>query len=329
MDGSAAFGRKSQAERILDDFSSMTTNTASKFRLAPPQLAGPLAVYPIFGGESRLRYYSLTQGVQQGAFISEIDEHGDVNEVLVCNASKLPVLLYEGELILGARQNRTIDAPVLVPKGVELHVPVSCVEQGRWEDGKRAARFVPAAYTVDPELRREKRARANQRGLAGSEARPDQGEVWGAVSARLTAHGVASASGALSDVYEAERARLDELKDQIHSLEDQVGVVAEIGGRPVALDLTSRAEAFADLLPRLVDGYALLAMNVLTPGARIDPSDSAALDFFEKTISSRRRWLPTPGMGDAFALTRRSIHGCGLRAEGELVALSAFPAQVT
>src|SRR5205823_753528 len=143
---------------------------ASKFRLGPPQVAGPLAVYPIFGREPRLRYCGLVQAIKHGAFISEVDEHGDVNEVLVCNASRLPMLLYEGELILGARQNRTIDAPVLVPKGVELHVPVSCVEQGRWEDGQRAAQFAPAAYTVDPELRRDKRARANQRSLAGAPA---------------------------------------------------------------------------------------------------------------------------------------------------------------
>lgn len=306
----------------------MTTRTASKFRLGPPQVAGPVAVYPIFGGGPGFRYHGLSQAIKQGAFISEVDEHGDVNEVLVCNASKLPMLLYEGELILGARQSRTIDAPVLVPRGVELRVPVSCIEQGRWEHDKRAAQFTPAAYAVDPDLRREKRARANQRGFAGAAARPDQGEVWGAVSARLSERGIASPSAALSDAYEAERPRLDELKHQIRYLEDQVGSVAVLADRPLALDLASRAEVFADLLPRLVDGYALVAVNMLRHGADVDRSDSAALNFFEKTVSSRRRWLATPGMGDAFALTRRSIHGCGLRAEGELVALSAFPTQV-
>ena len=301
------------------------TKTASKFRLGPPQVAGPLAVYPIFGIEARLRYHGLPQAIKQGAFISEVDEHGDVNEVLVCNGSKLALLLYEGELILGARQNRTIDAPVLVPKATEVRVPVSCVEQGRWEHGNRAARFTPAAYTVDPELRRTKRATANAGNLAGREALPDQGEVWTTVGARLAAHNVSSPSSALTDLYEAKRAPLDELKHRIHAEADQVGLVAEIGGRPLALDLTSRAEVFADLLPRLLDGYALVGLN--TPaGLDCGASDSAALEFFEKTMSSRRRWVPTPGIGDAFALTRRSIHGCGLRAEGEMVALSAFPA---
>jgi hypothetical protein len=282
-------------------------------------------MYPIFGDEPHLRYHGLSQAIKQGAFISEVDEHGNVNEVLVCNASTLPMLLYEGELIVGARQNRTIDAPVLVPKGVELHAPVSCVEQGRWEDGERAGRFRPAAYTVDPELRRNKRARANARDEAGQRGRPDQVEVWANVSARLAAHGVSSPSVALTDLYDAKRPWLDEVADAIEILEDQVGTVAELAGRPLALDLTSRPEVFAELAPRLLEGYGIVAMDWLTL-MRPDPSESMARAFFEETMGSRSRWLPTPGMGDAFALTRRNIHGCGLRAERELVALSAFPA---
>ncbi len=100
----------------------MTTKFSSRLRLGAPQVAGPLAVYPVMGYEPRLRYQGIAEAVKQGAFMSEVDEHGDVNQVLVCNATKRPLLLYEGELILGARQNRTIDAPVLIPQGVEAPV---------------------------------------------------------------------------------------------------------------------------------------------------------------------------------------------------------------
>lgn len=145
------------------------------------------------------------------------------------------------------------------------------------------------------------------------------------MSARLAQHTVSSPSAALTDLYEPKRPWLDEVTGAVEVQEDQVGMVGEIAGRPLALDLTSRAEVFADLAPRLLEGYGVAAMNWLTL-MRPEPSESAAHAFFDKTMSSRSRWLPTPGMGDAFALTRRSIHGCGLRAEGELVCLSAFPA---
>jgi hypothetical protein len=123
-------------------------------------------------------------------------------------------------------------------------------------------------------------------------------------------------------MYEAKRAPLDQLRSSIQALEDQVGVVVEISGRPVALDLVSRPAVFADLLPPLANGSALQALHA--PEA--SPSGEAAQRFLSAVLGSRRRWLPTPGMGDAFALTRPSIAGCGLSAERELVALSAFPA---
>jgi hypothetical protein len=192
----------------------MTTQTASGFSLGSPQISGPLAVYPIFGPSSKLRYRTLAQAVDHGAFVTEVDEHGSVNDVQVCNASDQAVLLYEGELIIGARQNRTIDQPVLVPAGVELTVPVSCVEQGRWEGGRRAERFRPSAHAADPELRRTKRATAN-RTAPGLQARPAQGEVWHAVTQRLSLHGVTSPSSAFTDVFDAKRPGLDQLKRPI------------------------------------------------------------------------------------------------------------------
>src|ERR1039458_9169812 len=130
----------------------MTTKTSTRFHLGSPQTTGPLSLYPIFGGEPRLPYRSLSQAVKHGAVIREVDEHGSVNDVLICNASDQPVLLYEGELIYGARQNRTIDAPVLVPAGVELSAPVSCIEQGRWDAGQHAGHFVAAPHAADPGL---------------------------------------------------------------------------------------------------------------------------------------------------------------------------------
>ena len=42
------------------------------------------------------------------------------------------VLLYDGEELVGAKQNRILNVTVLVGAGAKLPIPVSCVEQGRW-----------------------------------------------------------------------------------------------------------------------------------------------------------------------------------------------------
>jgi ARG and Rhodanese-Phosphatase-superfamily-associated Protein domain len=118
------------------------------------------------------------------------------------------------------------------------------------------------------------------------------------------------------------------LRREIALVEDQVGVVVQLAGSPVAFDLVSRHEVFADLLPRLAEGYALLGFEALYAAnvSRTEQSADGAQEFLDAVLGSRRTWLPTPGMGEAFSLSDRRVEGCGLAAERELIVLSAFPA---
>jgi ARG and Rhodanese-Phosphatase-superfamily-associated Protein domain len=300
----------------------MSTLTKIPFGLGRPQLAGALAVFPVLGPEPRTVYRSLAHAAALGTSVTEVDGLGSVGDVLVCNPTDEALLIYEGEEIHGARQNRTFDVHALVPPDVELELPVSCVEQGRWDGRRGAERFAPAPHAPDPQLRHTKRVHANRSASQGSSPRADQGEVWNEVSTRLSAHCVSSPGSALSDVYRAKRRDLDELRRDIRHLPDQLGAVVEVSGRPVALDLASRWEVFADLLPRLAGGYALQALGA----AQAEPNERAAYGFLTAALEAPRRWLPTPGMGDGFAISQRGVDGSGLVVGAELISLSAFPA---
>ena len=170
-----------------------------------------------------------------------------------------------------------------------------------------------------------KRASANLSASRGEEPRANQDAVWNEVASRLEKHDVASSSSALSDLYIAKGQALEELRAAIHPVPGQVGAVVEVSGRPVALDLVSRDEVFAELLPRLGGGYALQALHAPTT----KPSRRAAEGFLAVTLEASRRWLPTPGMGDGFAISQKGLEGSGLTAQGELVAVSAFPSSRT
>ena len=210
---------------------------------------------------------------------------------------------------------------MLAPAGVELAVSVSCVEQGRWDEHRRGANFAAAPQAHDPDLRRIKRTRANEASRMGQSPRANQHEVWDAVSTRLAAHHVASRSAALSDVFRAKGPELERLRREICHLPRQLGAIVEVSGRPVALDLTSRADVFADLLPRLASGYALQALAA----KEIAPKKRTAYGFLAAALEAQRRWLPTPGMGDAFAVSQPGLEGSGLAVGRELIVLSAFP----
>ena len=91
-------------------------------RVGAPDVHGPLAVFPVFGPppasttcpSPRPVARRGDQGARGGA---------SVNDLLVVNGGSSAVLLYEGEEVLGAQQNRTFDVSVLVPAGATLACP--------------------------------------------------------------------------------------------------------------------------------------------------------------------------------------------------------------
>ena len=64
--------------------------------------------------------------------ITEVSEGGSVPELQVVNETGRHVLLFDGEELKGAKQNRILNSTILVEAGSRLTVPVSCTESGRW-----------------------------------------------------------------------------------------------------------------------------------------------------------------------------------------------------
>ncbi len=64
--------------------------------------------------------------------INEINEAGTVDTLKVKNESNVPLLILDGEELIGAKQNRILNTTVLIPPKTEIPVPVSCTERGRW-----------------------------------------------------------------------------------------------------------------------------------------------------------------------------------------------------
>src|SRR5438552_17242363 len=96
-----------------------------------------------------------------------------VNQLVLINRSKRPLLLLAGELVSGGKQDRIIGKDRLVPAGSEpLPLDVFCVEQGRWSSG---ANCTDAKTIVHPSVREQ------------ATFRKDEGEAWSAVRAGTTA----------------------------------------------------------------------------------------------------------------------------------------------
>ena len=99
-------------------------------------------------GEGRVRG-------EDRARVTEVSEAGSVPFLTVANGADRPLLLLDGEELIGAKQNRILNTTVLVAARTEATIPVSCVEQGRW--GYHGRQFAPATLPSSPPCARRRR----------------------------------------------------------------------------------------------------------------------------------------------------------------------------
>ncbi len=60
----------------------------------------------------------------------------------------MPVLLLGGDTIIGGAQNRIINITILLKAAAKTAIPVSCLEMGRWNDGRRFESSRPVDHTL-------------------------------------------------------------------------------------------------------------------------------------------------------------------------------------
>ena len=276
------------------------------FELGEARSFGGLTIVPLFPARApEVGYVGLDEAVARGLTVSEVGG-GVVEALLLENPLSERVLLYEGEELLGAKQNRIVERTILVEARSTLKIPVNCVEQGRWAWG--SARLAPAPQTAYPELR-----------LA---LRHGQHAVWESVAAKQGRFAVHAPTGAAEAIYRSRDAELDEYLRALPRLPGQAGALVAIAGRVCCLDYVSRSEVFAGLYRKLLRGYALDALE--RPVER--PLSKAAVGRFLGELElADRAWRPAVGLGEEGRFAGYAV-GSELVVEGEVLALGAFRA---
>jgi hypothetical protein len=289
--------------------------------VAEPDVSGALAIFPLIGPMPGLEYLTFAQARPLGAKLIELEGGASVRDLTILNPTDLPVLLFEGEEVLGAQQNRTFDVSVLVAARSSLRVPVSCVEAGRWDGSRSRESFEPAPQAAYPSMRRMKNSQAREQLDLRGAPRADQNAVWDEVSAKAARHGAASRTGAMSDVFEHRRGLLDEMRSAISMKCSQTGMLVAIGGRFTVLDRVSQPDALDSLFGPLVAGYALdsLELQPVDP-----PSVEQARAMLERILACRVSEYDGIGLGRDARVAENGITGAGVLAASELVQLSVF-----
>ena len=155
---------------------SIIAATLEALELGEPTVHRNLAVFPLLGGRGgRPPYDTLKEALDAGTVtVAEVSEGGSVPRLALENRGERPVLVIDGEELVGAKQNRVLNLTILAPAGKSIVIPVSCVEQGRWS--YRSRHFEDHGRILFSKARAAK-SRAGQRvqGMPAAATTPTRG----------------------------------------------------------------------------------------------------------------------------------------------------------
>jgi hypothetical protein len=227
-----------------------------------------------------------------------------VNQLVLLNRGKKPLLLLAGEVVSGGKQDRIIGKDRIIPVGAQpLPLDVFCVEHSRWTNGGDT--FAAGKTMVHPTVRAE------------AAVAQDQSKVWAAVRGD-TAAGRAQAESQMSSNLEVTAPQIS--RQQLSSVmasaaptegyrsiyqsaavgpsvenfalevekrfkratsglkgEHVVGVIVAFGGEVAWSDIFASSQLFDAYWSKLLRSYAVEALT--RPGAREKVALEDARDF--------------------------------------------------
>ena len=265
---------------------------------------------------------AIATGEESGLVVDELDEPS-VQALRVRNPGDKPVLVVEGEHFLGGKQDRALNATVLVPALADLDIPVSCLEQGRW--GRRRAWNRNAAFAAAP-LRATKNAGVAESMRRCASRDGNQTAVWRKVDDLLSRRSVHSSTAAAADVKQAahlqepSRVAVVEKLVACGPLPGQCGIIVVQGHWVMAMDLFGAPHLLAAHWGALIRSYLLES-----PVAKGSPSAARVLKIVRSCASAQAaQETAGVGLGVEHRVADEGLTGHALTLNGAIVHAAFF-----
>jgi ARG/rhodanese/phosphatase superfamily protein len=303
-----------------------------EWRLLDPVIYENISVFPVVSSHNQdtSSFLTLEEGLATGevavheqgsetmvrgrdgrpVYIPRPTTGGSVNQLVLINRSRRPLLLLAGELVSGGKQDRVIGKDRIVPAGgPPLPLDVFCVEHGRWTG---SAQFAAANTIVHPSVRESAAVDQAQTKVwdsvrngtnlkakpAAPPARIAEPNIQGAIAGN-------GRTEAYEKIYESRAVgvSIDDFVDEVQRRfasatsglkgERVVGVVVAYGGDVAWSDIFASGDLFDHYWRKLLRSYAVEAMT--RPSYRMAASRDNAYEFLRR-LNGRETQETEPGV---------------------------------
>lgn len=271
-------------------------------------------------GDQDLQYKTLDEALGEGLLeVTEVNNGGSVPSLKVANKGDLMAFLMAGEHLAGGKQNRVLNASIMVAAHSELPIPVSCVERGRW--AYRSPKFGSSGSSSHGRLRKLMHSQATAGYRMHAVPSSNQGEVWQEVDRKLGETGSHSDTHYLHKAYEDNETALHDVEEKLQLPEGASGVVFAYAGQIVGFDLFDKPATLGKLWPKLVRAYAIDALAV--PGEQKVTAEQVR-EFLHGAVQAKEEAFKSPGVGQDVRMEGPTLVGAGLLIEDQPVHVEVF-----
>ena len=278
-----------------------------------------MSIIPLFHNNGdKLTYKMLSDSVKNKVVeITEISDSGHVPELKVINHSENRVLIVDGEQFIGAKQNRVINATVLLEAKSTTIINVACVEQGRWNYSKNR-NFEDSEHLMNYEIRSQRMASVSENLKMSKRFHADQSEVWENVASFSRKAEVHSPTMAMEDVYTNKMNIINDYKNEFKLAENQKGMVIFINGEIAGIEYLSSADGFASISEKLINSYSSTAIFDNKDFKAVDLTDKCK-DFLNYIKYGYEGQYKSVGLGEDIRYESQAGYASALVHESEVV----------
>jgi hypothetical protein len=286
-----------------------------------PQVFEEVQIIPLFSKQPEVAatFLQLDEALKQGlAEIKEVSDAGSVPQLSVINKSPQDIIIYEGQQLIGAKQNRIVNITVIIAAHTTLPIPVSCVEQGRWRYNSPG--FASSNHFTYPSLRCASHRDVTRSKQSCGTSDADQSKVWSDISAKSVRMNVHTATMAMADIYERHAPDPEILNATFSVGENQIGYMAFIKGGFAGSDLFASTEVCRGKMGKLLRGYYLDSRDhgVTFEKVEID-------EILREVKTAEHREFDTVGKGRERRFDAAHVQGSWKEVDGLIPHLTILP----
>lgn len=301
------------AKENKTDFEYKTHVTVEKhdieMELMEPQIYDSIAVIPIRTKASKMDLLTVKKGFELGLISIEECEESTVNQIIVKNNSISPLILVDGDEILGAKQNRIVNHTTLVGPKSSIGLSVSCVEQGRWayKDSFKVSANIANSRT------RSIKAKAQYSNMNA------QSEVWHSISDLEDRNSFHSSTHAMSESYDRLKAKHEKYLEKFERIKGQSGAMVFVNGEFEGMDVFINPQIYGEYHEKILKSYIIDKDDINQESINKYDYAIKALEILEAIETSEIRENKTQGIGRSISFSNEIGTGSALIYKDEVL----------